>query len=307
MSANGVIYRGANGRPIIMAIVKFRAELSQCEAELWKVSNEEKALRLLCSQKEEELKDLRAELAKAQTNQAELDEQVTATLIEYGLLGPTSEANTSISQLQQKLEMIGQLRGEIDQVKADCHRWKKNMDQLAANKEAVIVQLTSAETQLRGIKEKGLAQSKKIEELEVELSRDRAEAAQTKAEVEKTKATTDKTIFVYLRDATAVQAELREASDRGKWSNNLAKCQARRETLEEIDARGFDLTEEIAEAKAQGTDARFLVSSDEEDAMSGSEGGEGEEGVPEEEESLEDRAAEDAVPEEAASGDVTPK
>ncbi|XP_019228013.1 PREDICTED: uncharacterized protein LOC109209240 [Nicotiana attenuata] len=43
-----------------------RAELSQCETELQKVSGEEKALRLLCSQKEEEFKDLRTALAKAQ-------------------------------------------------------------------------------------------------------------------------------------------------------------------------------------------------------------------------------------------------
>ncbi|XP_019248577.1 PREDICTED: inner centromere protein B-like [Nicotiana attenuata] len=223
------------------AKVKFRAELSQCEAELRKVSGEEKALRILCSQKEEELKDLQAKLAKARKNEAEPDEQ---------------------------------LWGEVDQVKADCHRWKKNIDQLAADKEAITAQLTSAETQLRGIKAKGLAQARKIEELEVELARARAEAAQTKAEVEKTKATADKAIAV--------------------------------ETLEEIHARGFDLTEEIAEAKAQETDARFLVSFIEEDVVSGSEGGEGEEGASEEEGVPEDKAAEDTVPEDGA-GDVTPK
>nr|XP_016455583.1 PREDICTED: pentatricopeptide repeat-containing protein At3g61520, mitochondrial-like [Nicotiana tabacum] len=48
------------------AIIKFRAELSQCEAKLKKASSEEKVLRLLCSQKEQELKDLQADLAKAQ-------------------------------------------------------------------------------------------------------------------------------------------------------------------------------------------------------------------------------------------------
>ncbi|XP_070005896.1 uncharacterized protein [Nicotiana sylvestris] len=101
--------------------VKFRDELRQCEAKLKKVLGKEKAMRLLCSQKEEELKDPRVELAKARKNEADLDEQVTMILIEYGLLGPTSEANSSISQLQQKLEMIGQIQGKVDQVKADCH------------------------------------------------------------------------------------------------------------------------------------------------------------------------------------------
>ncbi|XP_019263928.1 PREDICTED: uncharacterized protein LOC109241628 [Nicotiana attenuata] len=168
-------------------------------------SGEEKALRLLCGQKEGELKDLRAELAKARKNEAELDEQVNVILTGYGLLGLTSKANTSMSQLQQKLEMIGQLQSEVDQFKADCHRCIKNMDQLAADEKA------------------GLAQAKKIEQLEAELARARAEAEQAKAEVEKTKARTDKTIAVYLKDVAAVQAKLREASDREKQSNDLAK------------------------------------------------------------------------------------
>ncbi|XP_070018182.1 uncharacterized protein [Nicotiana sylvestris] len=197
-------------------IVKFRDELSQCEAELRKVSIEEKALSFLYDQKEEELKVLRAELAKARKNETELDEQVTVILTEYGLPSLTSEANTFMSQLQQKLEMIGQLRCEVDQVRADCHKWKENMDQLAADKETVISQLTSVETQLQGLKVKGLEQAKKIEELEAELARARAESEQAKAEVEKTKAAADKSIAVYLRDAKDFQEDLREASDQEK-------------------------------------------------------------------------------------------
>lgn len=57
--------------------MKFRAELNQCEAELKKALSEEKTLKLLYSQKKEELKDLRADLAKARKNEAELDEKVT--------------------------------------------------------------------------------------------------------------------------------------------------------------------------------------------------------------------------------------
>ncbi|XP_070009712.1 uncharacterized protein [Nicotiana sylvestris] len=199
-------------------IIKVRADLSQCEAELRKASDEEKALRLLCSQKEEELKVLRADLAKVQKNEAELDKQVTMILKEYGLLGLTAETNTLMSQLQQKLEIIWQLRGEVDQVKADCHQWKGNMDQLAADKEAALAQLASAETQLQGIKVKNLAHAKKIEELEEKLAKVGAEVAEAKGEVEKTKATADKAIAVYLKDAEVVQAKLREASDRKKYA-----------------------------------------------------------------------------------------
>ncbi|XP_019229061.1 PREDICTED: uncharacterized protein LOC109210143 [Nicotiana attenuata] len=272
---------------------RFRAKLSQCEVELKKVSGEKRALRLLCSQKEEELKALRTELAKAQKNEAELDEQVTVISTRYGLLGSTSEAKTTISQLQQKLAVIGQLRSEVDQVKADCHRWKKNMDQLAADKEAVTDQLASAETRLQGIEAKGLAQAKKIEELGAELARAQAKAVQAKAEAEKTKAVAEKSIAMYLRDVTA--------------GNELAKCRARRETLEEIHARGFNLAEEIAEAKARETNARFLDSSDDEDVESGSGDGEGEEDVLEGEEAPEDRAAEGAAHEDGALGDMTSK
>ncbi|XP_070024919.1 uncharacterized protein [Nicotiana sylvestris] len=162
------------------------------------------------------------------------------------------------------------------------------MDQLVADKEAVTSQLASAEAQLRGIKAKGLAQARKIEGLEAELAKTRAEAAQTKAEAiqakaeaEKTKVAADKSIAIYSREVVAIQAELREASDWEIRGNELSKCQARRETLEEIHARGFNLAVEIAEAKAWETDARFLVSSDEEDVVSGSRDEEGEEDVPE--------------------------
>ncbi|XP_019223775.1 PREDICTED: uncharacterized protein LOC109205517 [Nicotiana attenuata] len=225
-----------------------------------KVSGKKKALRLLCSQREEELKDLRTALAKPQKSESELDEQVTAILSKFGLLGPTSEANTLISQLQQKLDMIGQLRGEVDRVRADCQQWKKNMDQLAAEKEDVKAQLDSAESAPR-----------EVEGLEAELVKARTKAAQAKAEAAQAK----------------VEAE-----------------KNKRETLEEIHARGFDLAEEIAEAQAREIDARFLVSSDDEDVVSGSRDGESDEDAPEREEAPEDKAPED---EDGTPGDVAPK
>ncbi|XP_019255154.1 PREDICTED: intraflagellar transport protein 81 homolog [Nicotiana attenuata] len=232
---------------------KSRAELSWCEANLKRLTEERDTLKCLYVQKGEDLRDLRAELAKARKEEAELDEQITNLLKEYGLYPPV-EANTFISQLQQKLERIELLRGEVDQVKADYDRWKENMDRLAAEKEAALAKLASVEVELRGAKEKGSAQAKRIEELEAML-------AEAKAEVGETKIAADKSIAVYLADAEADQTQLREASARERRSNDLAKCQSRRETLKEIHARGFDLSEEIAKAKALEADARFLVSS----------------------------------------------
>ncbi|XP_070005474.1 uncharacterized protein At3g49055-like [Nicotiana sylvestris] len=172
------------------AITKFKADLSQCEVELKNSSDEEKALRPLYSQKEEELKDLQAYLVKTHRNEAELGKQVTVILKDYGILDLNVEANTSMSQLQQILEMIGQLRGEVDQI--------------------------------RGAKVKNLAQAKKIKELEAKLAEVEAEAAEARAGVERMKANADKTI--YLRDAKDVQEELREASEQEKRSNDLDKC-----------------------------------------------------------------------------------
>ncbi|XP_019259880.1 PREDICTED: ankyrin repeat domain-containing protein 24-like [Nicotiana attenuata] len=264
---------------------KVLSELRQCEVEIKRVLGEEKALRLLCSRTEEELKDLRTALAKAQKSESELDEQVTLILTKFGTLGPSSEANTLISQMQQKLNMIGQLRCKVDRVRADCHQWKENMDRLVAEKEAVKAQLASAEAQLRGIEAKGLAQAREIKELEAELAKARtkaahakAEAAQTKAEAEKTNVAADKLISIY--------------------------CQARRETLEEIHDRGFNLAEEIAEAQARETDARFLISSDEEDMVSGCGDEESEEAAPEGEYNPKDKATRD---EDGTLGDMAPK
>ncbi|XP_070032242.1 uncharacterized protein [Nicotiana tomentosiformis] len=190
-------------RLLSRAFAKFRADLSQCETELKMVSEERNALKLLCGQKDETIKDLQANLSKAREEEVELDKQVIILLIEYGL-DPTMEANISLSQLQQKVERIELLQGEVDQVKADCDRWKKNMDCLATKKETTLAKLSSAEVQLRGIKKKSSAQAKRIEELEIGLA---------EAEIEKTKVMADMSISMYRANFEAAQMQLRESSD----------------------------------------------------------------------------------------------
>ncbi|XP_070034498.1 uncharacterized protein [Nicotiana tomentosiformis] len=172
--------------------------ITLCEAELQKVLGERDALRLLCTQNDEAIKDLQADLAKVREEEAELDKQET-------------------------------------------------IDRLAAKKETILTKLLSADVQLRSIKQKGLAQAKRIEEHETRL-------AEAKAEVESSKVMADKSIIVYRADAEATQMEAWEAADladaRAHWVSELAKCRSRRETLEEIHARGFDLTEEIKRLKS---------------------------------------------------------
>ncbi|XP_070026380.1 kinesin-like protein klpA [Nicotiana sylvestris] len=191
-----------------------QAELNWCEADLKKLTKERDALKCLYVKKEEEIRDLRADLAQDRKEEAKLDAQVTIILKEYGLLDPTVEANTSVSQLHQKLERIELLRGEVDQIKVNCDRWKENMDRLAAEKEATLAKLSLAEVQLQGINEKSSPHAEWIEELEVKL-------AEAKAEVGETKISADKSIAVYLDDVEDAQMQLRKASNRERRSNDL--------------------------------------------------------------------------------------
>ncbi|XP_070049178.1 uncharacterized protein [Nicotiana tomentosiformis] len=163
------------------------------------------------------------------------------------------------------------------------------MDHLAAEKEAARAQLSSVESQLRCMKKKSSAQAKKIKELEARLD---FELAKTKSKAEKAKAEEEAIVAVYRADIEAAQVQAREeaetAQTRAHWIAELAKCQSRRETLEEIHARGFDLTDEIMKAKKHEADIGALAFSDDDDddgSKSGSENGEdldGEEVFPEE-------------------------
>ncbi|XP_070035979.1 protein gar2-like [Nicotiana tomentosiformis] len=114
------------------------------------------------------------------------------------------------------------------------------------------------------------AESKRIEELEARL-------AEAKAEVESSKILADKSIAVYRANAEAAQMEAREAANttdtRAHWVAELAKCRSRRETLEEIHAHGFDLTEEIKKAKELKAEAESLASDGDDDDDDGSKSG----------------------------------
>ncbi|XP_070045692.1 uncharacterized protein [Nicotiana tomentosiformis] len=100
------------------AFSKSRAELSRCEADLLGLMEERNGLKLLSGKKEEEIKDLRAELAKAHQDQTDLFEQVMKILKAHGL-DSGMVANISISQMQQKVERIDQFREEVNMMKAE--------------------------------------------------------------------------------------------------------------------------------------------------------------------------------------------
>ncbi|XP_070035198.1 uncharacterized protein [Nicotiana tomentosiformis] len=199
------------------------------------------------------------------------------TLKAHGLDSGTL-ANISISKLQQKVQKIDQLREEVNMMKAETLGWKEGMDHFAAEKETALSQLSSVESQLRGMKEKNSIQAKQIEELEARLA---SELAKDKSEANKAKVEAEAIAVIYQADVEAAQVQARQAAEtaqtRAHWIVELAKCQSRRETLEEIHARGFDLTDEIIKARECEDDAGALASSDDDDyadSNSGSESGE---------------------------------
>ncbi|XP_070049938.1 uncharacterized protein [Nicotiana tomentosiformis] len=237
------------------AFFQSRGELSRYEAEVRKLTEERDTLKLLSEQREGEAKGLRAELEASRKEQVELAEQVQR-IFEFNNIDSGLMANNLVSQVEQKFDVIRQLRTEVDVVKLEAEEWKKNMDCLASKKETTRTQLASAEAQLLSLKDKSLVQAKKIEEFQSQLSsancdRERLaiELAAARTKVEKTMENVDAMVVVYQSNIKAAQVRAKEvaeaAQDRANWVVEHAKCQSRRETLEEIHARGFDLTVEI--------------------------------------------------------------
>ncbi|XP_070045000.1 uncharacterized protein [Nicotiana tomentosiformis] len=157
---------------------KYRAELTRCEVDLKKLTEERNALKLLYVQKKEEIRGLRGELARAHQDQTELIEQ-------------------------QKAKLVEQLREEANMKEVETLGWKQHMDRLASEKDTVRAQLSSVERQLQSVKEESLARAKKIEELETRLI---AELARATSEAEALAAS-------YRADAEAADTRAKEISD----------------------------------------------------------------------------------------------
>ncbi|XP_070049865.1 microtubule-associated protein 70-2-like [Nicotiana tomentosiformis] len=179
------------------AISRFQVDLSQCEAELQKVSGEIDALRLLCSQKDEAIKDLQADLAKVHEEGVKLDKQ--------------AEVKSS-KGLADKSIVVYWADAEAAQMEAR-----------AAAK--------AADTRAHCVKQKGSVQAKKIEELETRLAEAKAKVESSKVLADKSIA-----IYRANAEAAQIEARAtaKAADTRAHWVAELAKCRSRRETLEKI-------------------------------------------------------------------------
>ncbi|XP_070035187.1 uncharacterized protein [Nicotiana tomentosiformis] len=178
-----------------------------------------------------------------------------------------SRFRVDLSQCEAELRKV---LGERDALRLLCSKTEEAIKDLQADLAKVREERVELDQQLRNIKQKVSVQTKKIDELEIRL-------AEAKAEVESSKVLADKSIIVHRADADAAQVEAREAAKvadaRAHWVAEIVKCRSRRETLEEIHARGFDLTEEARKEKELEAEAEALASDDDDDDDDGSKSG----------------------------------
>ncbi|XP_070034619.1 MAR-binding filament-like protein 1 [Nicotiana tomentosiformis] len=254
--------------------LRCRDELNQLEAEVRGLTEKIDTYKLLSEQREGEAMRLPAEFEVARKKHADLAKQVK--IFEFSNDELDTVTNGQNVQVQQKIDQVDQLRAEMDAIKAEVEEWRGMMDCLASKKETARTQLTSEEVQLQAAKEKAKVWAQKVEELQSQLSSAvtnretlAKEFKKAKSMVAVVKVDAEEMVAQYKVDAEAAQDRLKDILEH-------AKRQSRRETLEEIHARGFDLSAEIEIVKRLEAEAKKLTYlKDEEDSegSSGSEGG----------------------------------
>ncbi|XP_070029433.1 uncharacterized protein [Nicotiana sylvestris] len=202
------------------AFDKLKFELLRCEARLRKALDREKSLRLLCDERGKELRHLRYE---------------------------------------SKTEDLEHLWGEVGQAKHECNDLRAQIDVHVAAKKNALAKVSSLEVQLRNARENSSIQTSRIARLECDLLEMKADVVEAQTKAEEIQAKAERKVVVYLKDDVEVRAKLRDASDRESRSNDYAWCKSRRETLKKIHPMGFDLSEEIAQARTNEYDAKFLL------------------------------------------------
>ncbi|XP_070053255.1 uncharacterized protein [Nicotiana tomentosiformis] len=219
----------------------------------------------------------RAELARCEADLKKLTEERDALRLLYvqkkeGIMSIRAELTRAhqdqtelFERVRQKAELVEQLREEAKMKEAETLGWKQNMNRLASKKDAVRAQLSSVERQIQSVEEENLAEPRR---------------ATSEAEA---------LVASYRADAEATNTRAKEISDAAEVRLSRvvdhARRQSRRETLEEVHARDFDLTADIQSVKFLEDEDGALLS-DDEDTASGSESG-----------GDEDEALEDAAPE----------
>ncbi|XP_070010505.1 uncharacterized protein [Nicotiana sylvestris] len=151
-------------------------------------------------------------------------------------------------QLEEKAEELGQLWGKVGRAKREFNKLQAHTGH--ANDSARVNMITR---------------------LSSELSKAKTKAVNVEAKVVMSNTGAGQKVEAYSKSAAVANAELKRTLDRASNSKEYARCRSRREVLEEIHARGFDISGDIEQAKREEYDAKFLLS----DAEDGDEGATG--------------------------------
>ncbi|XP_070022662.1 uncharacterized protein [Nicotiana sylvestris] len=137
---------------------------------------------------------------------------------------------------------------------------KARVDTQVAAKKDALAKASALKVKLCNAHENISVRTDMILRIEYELLKIKVEVVDARAKAEAIRTKADKKVAVYLKDAADGRAELRGALDQESRGKEYVRCKSWRETLEKIHARGFDLLEEIKQAKANKYDAKFLLS-----------------------------------------------
>nr|XP_016472409.1 PREDICTED: flagellar attachment zone protein 1-like [Nicotiana tabacum] len=171
-------------------------------------------------------------------------------------------ANNTTSQVQQKIDLIDQLRAEMNEVQAMADGWKSKMDVMDSEKETAKAKLASVEVQLQMAKEKADKWSQPNDNLRAQLSSAVTDRDALSREYEAVESKLD---------TTSVDAEEMVAQYK-------ADVEAAERDFEEIHVRCFDLLAEIEEGKNSEDKAKKLYEPESAEGAEGSEGSEGSKG-----------------------------
>lgn len=161
--------------------------------------------------------------------------------------------------MQKKTKALERLRSEADRIRSDCGKLRAQVQVQASEEKGALARVPAFEAQLRLARDNALVQADMITKLESELSKVRADIVDARAEAALSQTKADQEMAIHLKDATDAQAELKRVLDREEKIEEYVRCRSRRTVLEEIGARGFVLSEELARARADERNARSFL------------------------------------------------
>ncbi|XP_070053982.1 uncharacterized protein [Nicotiana tomentosiformis] len=189
-----------------------------------------------------------------------LSEKKDKVLRQHSVLQDDLErAQKEASKVQKKIDLIDQLRAEMNEVKAPAEELRSKMVVLASERDATKEDMAPTKDRLRVMRENTNKWSRLNEELKEQLNsvvteRDtisqECSALKSKLEAASNEASEVQDILAqYKNDVEVVEARVIIKAKYVKWLSQ-------RENLEEIHARGVDFATEIEEAKSLEAEAR---------------------------------------------------